>query len=136
MKARRHVLGERDARVAFDGDVVVVINPAQVVEAEMPGQGRRLRPDAFHHAAVAADRVDVVVEQFEPGPVIARAQKLARDGHADAGGDALAQRTGGRFDPGHEMIFRMSRRLAAELPEVADVVQRHRRLAQASRIRR
>ena len=130
-KARRDVLGEGDVRVAFDGDVVVVVDPAQVVETEMPGQRGRLRADAFHQAAVAADRVDVVVEDVETGPVVPRSQPLPRDRHADAGGDPRAQRTGGRFNPGHEMILRMSRCLAAELAEVADVVQRYRRLPQA-----
>src|SRR4029077_10812774 len=32
------VFGERDSRVAFDRDVVVVVNPAQVVEPEMSGE--------------------------------------------------------------------------------------------------
>ena len=75
-KARRDVLGEGEARVAFDGDVVVVVDPAQVVEAEMPGQRGRLRADALHQAAVAAYRVDVVVEDVETGPVVARASHL------------------------------------------------------------
>jgi hypothetical protein len=63
----RDVLGEGDARVAFDGDVVVVVNPAEVVEAEMAGERRRFRRDAFHHAAVAADRINVVIEDLEAG---------------------------------------------------------------------
>ncbi len=34
-EARRHILGEGDIGVAFDGDVVVVENPAEVVEAQV-----------------------------------------------------------------------------------------------------
>ena len=97
----------------------------------MAGQRGRLRADAFHQAAVAADGVDVIVEHLEAGPVVAAAQPLARDRHADAGGDPLPQRTARRLDAGHQVIFRMSRRLAPELAEVADVVERDRRLAQA-----
>src|SRR6476660_6972732 len=52
------VLGEGDARVAFDGDVVVVVDPAEVIEAEMAGQRGGLRADPFHHATVAADSTD------------------------------------------------------------------------------
>ena len=96
-KAGRDILGEGDARVALDGDVVVVVDPAEIVEAEMPGQRGRLGADALHQAAVAAHRIDAVVEDLEARPVVARAQPLARDGHADAGGDPLAQRAGGRF---------------------------------------
>ena len=32
------VFGERDARVAFDGDVIVVVNPAEVIEPQMSGE--------------------------------------------------------------------------------------------------
>ena len=130
-EARGHVLGEGDARVAFDGDVVVVVDPAEVVEAEMAGQRRRLGADALHHAAVAADRVDVVVEDLEARAVVAAGEPFPGDRHADAGGDALAQRAGGGLDAGDPVIFRMARRLAVELAEVADVVEGDRRLAEA-----
>ena len=130
-EARRDILGEGDAGVALDGDVVVVVDPAQVVEAEMAGERGRLRADALHQAAVAADRVDVVVEEVEARPVVAAGQPLPRDRHADAGGDALPQRTGRRLDARHPVILRMARRLAVELAEVADVVERDRRLAEA-----
>ena len=98
-EARRDILGEGDARLALDGDVVVVVDPAQVVEAEMAGERSGLRADALHQAAVAAYGVDVVVEEVEAGPVVAAGEPLARDRHADAGGNALPQRTGGRLDP-------------------------------------
>src|SRR5262249_38145630 len=45
-ESRRDVLGEGDTRFAFDGDVVVVIDPAEVVEAEMAGQRPGLPADA------------------------------------------------------------------------------------------
>ena len=64
-EARGHVLAERQRRVALDGDVVVVVDPAEVGELQVAGQRRGLAGDAFHHAAVAAQGVDVVVEQLE-----------------------------------------------------------------------
>jgi hypothetical protein len=131
LEARCYIFGEGDACLALDGDVIVVVDPAQVVELEMAGQRGRLRTDAFHQAAVAANRIDVIVEHLDAGPVVAAGQPLARDRHADAGGDPLPQRTGRRLDPRHPVIFRVSRRLALELAEVADVVERDRRLAQA-----
>ena len=33
----RYVLREGDARVAFDGDVIVVVDPAEIVESQMGG---------------------------------------------------------------------------------------------------
>src|SRR5258706_35593 len=49
------VVGERDAGVAVDGDVVVVVQHHQVPESEVARERRRLVRDAFHHAAVAGD---------------------------------------------------------------------------------
>ena len=72
-EAGRDILGEGDAGLAFDGDVIVVVDPAQIVEGEMAGQRRRLRADAFHHVAVAANRIDVVVEDLEAWLVVTAA---------------------------------------------------------------
>ena len=126
-KTRRDVLGEGDLGVAFDGDVVVVVDPAQIVELKMAGERGGLRADAFHQAAVAADRIDVVIEDVEARLVVAVGQPLSRNGHADAGRHALAERAGRRFDARDPVIFRMPRRFAAELAEMSDVVERDRR---------
>src|SRR5258706_283259 len=53
------VLGEREVRFAFDGDLVVVVDGEDVGEAEMPGDARGLAAHAFHHVAVGAQRVHV-----------------------------------------------------------------------------
>ena len=37
-KSRRHILGKGEARFTLDGDVVVVVDPAQVVETQVTGQ--------------------------------------------------------------------------------------------------
>src|SRR4051812_20163190 len=37
-----YVLGKREARTAFDRDVIVIVDPAEIVEAEMSGQRRSL----------------------------------------------------------------------------------------------
>ena len=41
--ALRHVLGERESRVAIDGDVVVVVEDDQLSQTEVTRQRRRLR---------------------------------------------------------------------------------------------
>ncbi len=129
--AYRHILREGDARVALDGNVVVVVDPTQVVEAEMTGQRGRLRADPFHQAAVAANCINIIVEEIEAGPVVAAGKPFPRDRHADTRGDSLTERTCRRLDPRRPMIFRVTRRFAVELAEVADVVESDRRLAQA-----
>src|SRR5215470_17757000 len=64
-KPRRNIFRERDGGISLDGDVVVVIDPAEVVESQVGCQRRGFRRDAFHHATVSADRIDLVVENLE-----------------------------------------------------------------------
>src|SRR4029077_8815291 len=125
------ILGESDASLAVDGDVIVVVDPAQIIESEMAGKRSRLRADAFHHVAVAANRIDVVVEQVEAGLVVTAAKPFPRNRHAHAGGDALTEWTCRRFNARDQMIFGMPRRFAPELAEMANVIERDRRLAQS-----
>src|SRR5262249_7499877 len=92
---------------------------------------RRLAGDALHHAAVAGQRVDVIVEHVEAGAIEVLGLPRARDGHADAGRDAGAERTGRRLDARGPAVLRMARALAVELAEALDVVELHRQLAEA-----
>ena len=127
-ESRSDVFGECDTGVAFNGDVVVVPDPAKVIEAKMAGQRGSLRCDAFHHAAVAADGVDVVVEDVEVRFVVPVGEPFLSDGHANTRCDALAERSGRGLDAGDPMIFRMARRAAVELAEAPDVVERNGRV--------
>jgi hypothetical protein len=94
----------------------------------MPRQGRRLARDPLHHVAIAAHRVDVVVEELEAGTVEVGRLPATGDRHPDAGGDPLAQRPGGGLDPGGQAVFGMSGALAVELPEALDVLELYREL--------
>ena len=97
----------------------------------MAGQGGGLGPHALHQVAVAAQGVDVVVEEIEAGAVVVGGQPALGDRHADAVADALAQRPGRGFHAAGEPIFRMAGAEASQLAEEADVVQRHGRLVGA-----
>ena len=97
----------------------------------MAGQRGGLGRDAFHHAAVAAQGVDVEVDQvLEAGPVEVGGHPAAGDGHADAGGHALAERAGGGLDAAGPAVLRVAGAAAVQLAEALDRLQRHRRLAQ------
>jgi hypothetical protein len=130
-----HVLAERPGRVPLDRDLVVVVDPAQVGQPEVAGQRCRLARDAFHHAAVAGQGVGVVVEHLEARPVEVGGHPPAGDGHAHAGGDALAQGARGGLDGRRPAVFRMPRALAVELAEALDVVERDREVAEPLVIR-
>ncbi len=118
------VVAEREAGGALDGDVVAVVDPGQVAELQVPGDGGRLVGHALHHAAVAAQGVDVVVVQREPGLVVALRHEALRHRHADAVGHALRQRPGGRLHTRGQAVFRVPGRHAGELAELLDVVER------------
>src|SRR5215475_8351704 len=64
-KPGRYVLREGDASVAFDGDVIVVVDPAEAVEPQVGGQRGRFRRNALHHAPVSTNSIDVVIEDLE-----------------------------------------------------------------------
>ncbi len=96
----------------------------------MPGERCRLAGDALHHAAVAAQREDAIVEQLETGPVEVSGEPIGADRQADAGGDALAERAGRGFHARGPMILGMTRALAVELSEFLQIVERDRRGAE------
>ena len=122
-KARRDVFGERDLGRAVDADVVVVVEDDEAPQAEVAGERGGLRGDAFHQAAVAGDDVGVVVAQI---CAIFFAKPSLGDRHADAVGEALAQRTRRRLDAGRVAALRVARRLAAQLPELPQIIERQR----------
>ncbi len=98
----------------------------------MARDGSRLAGDALHHVAVAAQRVDVVVEQLEAGPVEMLGQPARADRHADAGGGTLAQGAGSRLHAGGHPVLGVPGTGAVELPEALNVVERHRGAASSS----
>jgi hypothetical protein len=126
---RGDILGERELRAALDRDVVVVVDPAEVVETEMPRERRCLGAHAFHQAAVTADRVNVEIHDVEAGTVVTRGKPALGNRHADAHRDALPERPRGRLDTRDQVVFGMPRRLAAQLPKPANIVERDRGLA-------
>ncbi len=96
----------------------------------MAGQGSRFACDTFHHVAVAAYRIDIVVEQGESGPIEMLRLPARGDGHPHARRAALSQRACRRLDARGHMIFGMPRALTVDLAEIFDVVQRQRGLVE------
>src|SRR4030095_8278834 len=108
------VFRERDARAALDRDVVVVVDPAEVVETQVTGQRGGFRSHALHQAAVTANYINAVIEDFEVRSVEMTGEPLFCDGHADAHGDALPQGARGGLYARRPMVFGMAGRLAVE----------------------
>ena len=117
-------LTESEIGGTLDGDVVVVVKKDQVVEPQEAGDGRRFRRDTLHQVAVAADAIDLVVQNLMSGPVEECAQVFAGDRHAHRVAETLTQRTGGGFNARSQQVLRMAGRFASPLAELLDLVQR------------
>ena len=106
----RDILGERDVGVPLDRHAVGVVDPAQVREALVRCERRRLRGDAFHHAAVPSEGVDVEVEDREAVAVVASSRATVlrspcpptsrRPGRAGRSSSRRRSSTGTRDDRG------------------------------------
>src|SRR5262249_15866781 len=93
----------------------------------MPGERRRLARNPLHHVAVAAKSVNAVIEHRQPGSVERAGEPTRADRHADAVAATLPERPGRHFHARGVAIFRMAGATTAELPELFDVVEGHRR---------
>ena len=125
LEARGGVVGEREADVALDRDLVGVVEDDELREAEAAGEGRGLVRDALLEVAVAAHHVDVVVEEgLLAGAVEARLHHRLGDRHADAVGEALAERAGGDLDADRAGALGVAGRDGAPLAELPEVVER------------
>ncbi len=112
------VVGDRQGRRPVDRDAIVVEEDDELAEAQMACERDRFLADAFHEAAVASDHVGVVVDDVVAEPGI---EQALRQRHADRGGDALAERAGGRLDAGGVAELGMAGGLGAELAEALEV---------------
>ena len=122
LKTLRSIVGKPAFHFAVDGNAVVVVEEHQLAKAQGTGQGSHFVGDAFHQAAVAQERIGVVVHN-----VVARAVELRRQGflgqrETNGVGNALPQRAGRGFDTRRVTVFRVPRSLGVQLPEVLDVV--------------
>src|SRR5262249_50168576 len=61
-EAGGHVVAERQFGVPLDGDAVVVIDPAEVGELQVAGEGGGFGRDAFHDTAIATQGVHIEVD--------------------------------------------------------------------------
>src|SRR5207244_4759910 len=89
----------------------------------MSSQGRGFTGYAFHHVAVAAHGIHVVVEHLEAGTIKVGFHPLAGHRHADAVSHPLAERSSRGFHARGQSILGMPRSLAVDLAKVLDVFE-------------
>src|SRR5260370_38570638 len=57
-----YIFGERQPRAAFYRDVVVVVDPTQIIEAKVAGERRRFRANPLLQASASHYGIDVEIE--------------------------------------------------------------------------
>ena len=124
LEALRRVVGEPAFDVAVDRNAVVVVEADQLAEPQRAGQRAGFVRNAFHQAAVAEEHVGVVIDDVEAVAVELGGEHLLGQRHAHRVGQALAERSGGRFHAGRVTVFGVPRCLAVQLAELLDVVDR------------
>ena len=87
----------------------------------MAREAHRLMIDAFHQAAVTGDHPGAVVYQII---AVDRVQMTLGKRKAHRHGKALPQRPGGAFHAVEKKVLRMAGARAAELAEIADILDR------------
>ncbi|CAM5581502.1 hypothetical protein SCYAM73S_04252 [Streptomyces cyaneofuscatus] len=128
-----HVLAEGDVGVVLDGDVVGVVEDDEVAELLASGQRTGLGRDAFHQVAVGGDDVHVVVEGAGAGRRVGveeAALAAGGHGHADGGGEPLAERPGGDLDAPGVAVLGVAGGAGAPGSQRLQVVQLHAVTAQ------
>ena len=118
------VFREGDVRVAFDGDLIGIVEDDELREAERAGEREGFRGDALHHAAVAAERERVVIDDRVARAVEHRSEVCLSHGHADGHAHASTERARRSFDADRVAVLRMARRQRAHLAERFHVVHR------------
>ena len=121
-KARQLVGRARQGGGAVDGDEVVIPQHGQLGELQVAGEIRRLLADALHEVAVGGEHEGTVIHDVRPE---SGSQRPLRHGHADRGGNALAQRPRGGLDAFGDEILGVARGERAQLPEALDLVHGH-----------
>ena len=116
------VFSERNVSRTVERHAIVVVDPAQVGQLQMSGEGCCLGAYAFHHVAIAAHGVDVVIKNLKAGTVVVRCQPVRSDSHSHAVAHSLAERSGCRLDAPSNSVFRVPRRSTVDLPEPLNIV--------------
>src|ERR1051325_9916013 len=97
----------------------------------MTGKRCSFRRNSLHQTTISTNGVDVVVENLEAGFIEAAGERLLADGHADARSNTLAQRTSRGLDARDPVVLGVTRRVAVELSETPDVIERYGRVSQS-----
>ena len=94
----------------------------------MPRERSSFARHTLHQVSIAANRVDIEIENVESRTVVILREPFTGNRHAHAIPCALAERPRGCFDSGGEVRLGMPRCPAVDLPESLDLLHRDGRV--------
>ncbi|MNC08057.1 hypothetical protein D3C75_556280 [compost metagenome] len=112
------IVSEPAFNVTVDGDAVVVIERNQFAQLQGTCQRAHFVRNAFHHAAIAHERIGEVVNNVMTRTVELRRQRLLSNRHTHCVGNTLTQRAGGGFNACGVTHFRVTWGFGVQLTEV------------------
>ncbi len=120
----RGVVGEPALRLAVDRDPVVVVEHDELAETPRSGERGGLMGNAFHQAAVADERVRVVIDDRMTRTVEFARQQPFRERHSDRVREPLPERAGRRLHAWRDPVLRVPGRLRMKLTKALQLVDR------------
>jgi len=103
--------------IAYDGDVVVVVDGDQLAKLQMTGLGSGLGGNTFHGTSITEEAEGVVVEQVVTGLVKAGRNVSLGHGETDSIGETLTQRTSGDFNTGGVVLQIVQQKISTALSQ-------------------
>ncbi len=123
LKTLGHVIRVGQLRIAFDADVIVIVNANKLAKTQMSGQRSRFMGCALHQVTITANDIGMMVDDFMPFSIVGRRQMGFCDGHSDCRHHTLTKRAGGRFHTWRNSILRMAGSFASPLAKILEVLE-------------
>ncbi|CRF28908.1 Uncharacterised protein [Mycobacterium tuberculosis] len=124
LKALGHILGEGQIELAIQRDIVRIVKYDQFAKLQMTGKRCGLRRDPFHQVAVTANCISIMIDHAVLVTVIYGSQMSFRHGHPYGHTETLSKRACGGIHTRRVAHFRVTRSLAAPLPEILQLFHR------------
>src|SRR5260221_7898664 len=116
--------------MTLDRHPIIVIEPTEIAEHLVTGERCRFARHTFHHVAIAAYDINVVIEHREFRSIELLSQPAPGKSHAYTIAAALAERASRCLNSRCQIVFSMARAFAVDLPKPFDIVERDRVLSQ------
>src|SRR5215213_6947019 len=120
----RRIVAEREIGVAFNRDVVVVVEANQLSQLQVSRVRRGFVRYPFHHVAITRNEIRVVVDELVSFLIEDRSELCLCDCHPYRVSYALTERACRRFNTGCVPVLRMTRCAALPLAELLEIVER------------